>query len=308
MPAICWSTSLWPIVQSGLKPIFIDVDLNTFNLNLDILEKSINKKTKAILAVHILGNSPNMNRLMNIVNKKKLVLIEDTCESLGSTYSSKYLGTFGKYGTYSFYVSHQMTAGEGGMVVCNNIKDYKIIHALRAHGWDRGLLNKNNKNFNFVNSGFNLRPLDLTAAIGLSQFKRLNMMRKIRSENRNKIINSLLRSPLWSEQFTFLNPIKNLKPSWFGLPILINKKYMKNKKKFLAYLNRHGIETRPIISGNFLNQPSIKLYNLNQNKKKFRNAQEIEDRGFFIGLHPQRLKENNLNYLINKLLKVNDIF
>ena len=164
------------------------------------------------------------------------------------------------------------------------------------------------QNFNFVNSGFNLRPLDLTAAIGLSQFKRLNMMRKIRSENRNKIINSLLRSPLWSEQFTFLNPIKNLKPSWFGLPILINKKYMKNKKKFLAYLNRHGIETRPIISGNFLNQPSIKLYNLNQNKKRFRNAQEIEDRGFFIGLHPQRLKENNLNYLINKLLKVNDIF
>jgi len=308
LPAICWSTSLWPIVQSGLKPIFIDVDLNTFNLNLDILEKSINKKTKAILAVHILGNSPNMNRLMNIVNKKKLVLIEDTCESLGSAYNSKYLGTFGKYGTYSFYVSHQMTAGEGGMIVCNSVEDYKIIHALRAHGWDRGLLKKNSKNFNFVNSGFNLRPLDLTASIGLSQFKRLNMMCKIRSENRNKIINSLLRSPLWSEQFTFLNPTENLKPSWFGLPILINKKYMKNKKKFLAYLNRQGIETRPIISGNFLNQPSIKLYNLNQNKKKFKNAQEIEDRGFFIGLHTRKLRENNLNYLINKLLKVSNIF
>ena len=133
-------------------------------------------------------------------------------------------------------------------------------------------------------------------------------MCKIRSENRNKIINSLLRSPLWSEQFTFLNPTENLKPSWFGLPILINKKYMKNKKKFLAYLNRHGIETRPIISGNFLNQPSIKLYNLNQNKKKFKNAQEIEDRGFFIGLHTRKLRENNLNYLINKLLKVSNIF
>ena len=228
LPAICWSTSLWPIVQSGLKPVFIDVDLNTFNLNLDHLEKKINKRTKVILAVHILGNCTNMNKLIKIINKKKITLIEDTCESLGSIYNNKYLGTFGRYGTYSFYVSHQMTAGEGGMIVCNNIEDYKIIHALRAHGWDRGLFKKNNRNFNFVNSGFNLRPLDLTAAIGLSQFKRLNKMNKIRSDNRNKIINSIKKSPLWSELYTlFLNPIKNLKPSWFGFPILINDNYLK---------------------------------------------------------------------------------
>ena len=308
LPAICWSTSLWPIVQSGLKPVFIDVDLNTFNLNLDDLEKKINKRTKVILAVHILGNCTNMNKLIKIINKKKITLIEDTCESLGSIYNNKYLGTFGRYGTYSFYVSHQMTAGEGGMIVCNNIEDYKIIHALRAHGWDRGLFKKNNRNFNFVNSGFNLRPLDLTAAIGLSQFKRLNKMNKIRSDNRNKIINSIKKSPLWSEQFTFLNPIKNLKPSWFGFPILINDNYLKNKKRFLSYLNENGIETRPIISGNFLNQPSVKLYNLNKNNKKFKNAQEIEDRGFFIGLHPYKIKENTVKYLVSKLLRVGNIF
>ena len=307
LPAICWSTSLWPIVQSGLKPVFIDVDLSTFNLNLEDLQKKINSRTKAVLAVHILGNCTNMNKLLKIVNKKKITLIEDTCESLGSVYNNKYLGTFGKYGTYSFYVSHQMTAGEGGMVVCNNIDDYKIIHALRAHGWDRGLFKKNNRNFNFVNSGFNLRPLDLTAAIGLSQFKRLNRMNKIRSDNRKRIINSLKKSLLWSEQFTFLDPIKKLKPSWFGLPILINKNYLKNKKKFLSYLNKNGIETRPIISGNFLNQPSIKLYGLNENKKKFKNAQEIEDRGFFIGLHPHKINENTLKYLVSKLLQVGNI-
>ena len=308
LPAICWSTSLWPIVQSGLKPVFIDVDLNTFNLNLDDLEKKINKRTKVILAVHILGNCTNMNKLIKIINKKKITLIEDTCESLGSIYNNKYLGTFGRYGTYSFYVSHQMTAGEVGMIVCNNIEDYKIIHALRAHGWDRGLFKKNNRNFNFVNSGFNLRPLDLTAAIGLSQFKRLNKMNKIRSDNRNKIINSIKKSPLWSEQFTFLNPIKNLKPSWFGFPILINDNYLKNKKRFLSYLNENGIEPRPIISGNFLNQPSVKLYNLNKNNKKFKNAQEIEDRGFFIGLHPYKIKENTVKYLVSKLLRVGNIF
>ena len=99
-----------------------------------------------------------------------------------------------------------------------------------------------------------------------------------------------------------------MKPSWFGLPLLINRKYSKNKKKFLKYLNKNNIETRPIISGNFLNQPCIKLYNLNGDKKSFKYAQEIEDRGFFIGLHTYRLEKNNLDYLINKLLKVSDFF
>ena len=133
-------------------------------------------------------------------------------------------------------------------------------------------------------------------------------MNKIRSDNRNKIINSIKKSPLWSEQFTFLNPIKNLKPSWFGFPILINDNYLKNKKRFLSYLNENGIETRPIISGNFLNQPSVKLYNLNKNNKKFKNAQEIENRGFFIGLHPYKIKENTVKYLVSKLLRVGNIF
>jgi len=304
LPALCWSTSLWPIIQSGLKPKFIDVNLKNFNLDLNILERNITKKTKVVLSVHILGNCPDMTKLKKIINERNLILIEDTCESLGSIYNNKYLGTFGKYGTYSFYVSHQITSGEGGMIVCNDTNDYKIIHKLRAHGWDRGLNRKNVKNFNFVNSGFNLRPLDLTASIGFNQFKRLNRMKSIRQQNRDKIIKSLSSSSSWSEQFTFLEPIKNLKPSWFGLPILINKKYVRNKKNFLKYLNKNGIETRPIISGNFLNQPCIKLYKINQNKKSFKNAQEIEDRGFFIGLHTHRIEDKKLKFLTEKLLKI----
>ena len=106
IPAICWSTSLWPIVQAGLKPKFVDVELNSFNLDLNKLEKKITSKTKAIMAVHVLGNSAKMSELMRIVKKYNLTLIEDTCESLGSTYNGKYLGTFGKFGSYSFYVSH----------------------------------------------------------------------------------------------------------------------------------------------------------------------------------------------------------
>ena len=306
IPSLCWSTSLWPIIQAGLKPKFVDVDVETLNINLKDLKKKINKKTKALLAVHILGNSSNMQQLSSICEKNKIILVEDTCESLGSKFKNKSLGTFGRFGTYSFYPSHQITSGEGGMIVCNKREDYEILHSLRAHGWDRGLNNKNNKSFNFVNSGFNLRPLDLTAAIGLSQLKKLEKFKNQRISNRNRIITSLKKSKKWKNQFSFIEPIKNLKPSWFGLPILINKKFIKIKKKFLNKLNKEKIETRPIISGNFLNQPCIKLYKLKTKNEKFLGSQEIEDRGFFVGLPTKKISNEKLNFLIKNLLKIDD--
>jgi len=307
IPSICWSTSLWPIVQAGLKPVFVDVDLKTFNINLDDLKKKITKKTKAILTVHVLGNSTNMNELKKIVKQKKLILIEDTCESLGSKFGSKFLGSFGRFGTFSFYVSHQISAGEGGMIVCNDYNDYKIIHSLRSHGWDRGLNNSKKNSFNFINSGFNLRPMDITAAIGLNQFKRLNKMIQIRSSNRKKIINSIKSSQNWNHQIEFLISSEKVKPSWFGLPILINKKYLNKKKKYLSYLNKNGVETRPIISGNFLNQPASKLYKLNAKKETFKNADEIEKRGFFIGLQAKKIDTNLVKFLTKKLLMIDKI-
>ena len=135
----------------------------------------------------------------------------------------------------------------------------------------------------------------------------VDKFKKIRFNNRIKIINKLKNSKKWKEQFTFINPIKNLNPSWFGLPILINSKYKKKKNKFLNFLNKNGIETRPIISGNFLNQPSIKLYKLNKNKKLFKGSQNVEDRGFFIGIHVDPISNKKLNLLENKLLKISEI-
>jgi len=303
IPALCWSTSLWPIIQSGLKPKFVDVDVNSLNVNLKDLKKKITKKTKAFLAVHILGNSSNMDEIVNICKKNKITLIEDTCESLGSKFKNKCLGTFGRFGTYSFYPSHQITSGEGGMIVCNDKQDYEILHSLRAHGWDRGLNKKNNKSFNFINSGFNLRPLDLTAAIGLSQLKKLNKFKKYRIINRNKIISGLKKTKAWKDQFSFIKPIENLSPSWFGLPILVHKKFVKVKNKFLKILEKNNIESRPIISGNFLNQPCIKLYKLDK-KQKFKGSQEIENRGFFIGLPTKKISNEKLNFLIKNLMKI----
>jgi len=210
-------------------------------MDMNLFYKKLTKKIKAIMAVHVLGNSTQINEIAKIAKSKKIFLIEDTCESLGSKYNEKYLGTFGDFGTYSFYYSHQITSGEGGMIVCNSKQDYELIYSMRSHGWARKLKNKQNKdtNFNFINSGFNLRPLDISAAIGLSQFQRLNSIIKTRTKNREKIIKRLTNSPLWNNQFSFLELTKNVKPSYFGLPILINKKYLSKKKKFFSLLKKN---------------------------------------------------------------------
>ena len=307
VPATCWSTSLWPMIQCGLQPKFVDVNINTFCLDENIIKAEKDKKVKAIMNIHILGNSPNMNELTKFTKKNNIFLIEDTCEALGSKYKSKHLGTFGDFGTYSFYYSHQITSGEGGMVVCQNKEDFELIHTLRAHGWDRGLNTSKKNNFNFINSGFNLRPMDITAAIGLNQFKRINKMIKTRAYNRKIIIESLKKADTWNNQIDFLQPNKKINPSWFGLPILIDKKFINKKQKYLDLLSKSGIETRPIISGNFLNQPAAKLYNLNKKKEYFKNAEEIDKRGFFIGLHTSKINRSTVKLLTKKLLLIDKV-
>ena len=312
IPAVLWSTSLWPLVQAGLKPIFVDIDPSTLNADIKLLISKINSRTKLIMAIHVLGNSTDIETLRRICTQKKIILIEDTCESLGSKFKNKNLGTFGDFGTYSFYYSHQITSGEGGMVTCNTLDDYKILYSLRAHGWARGInslkikkkIGNLNKDFVFINSGFNLRPTDVAAAMAFNQFKRLKNLMKIRDDNRTKIINQLLNSSNWKKQFVFIEAALNVSPSWFGLPILISEKFVNCKNKFLKYLNQKGIETRPIISGNFMNQPCVKLYKLNENNEKFVNAQLIDDRGFFIGLHTQKITKYQLQYLEKHLLNI----
>ena len=312
IPAICWSTSLWPIVQLGLKPIFVDVDLDTLNISIKDLKNKITKKTKAIMCVHVLGISSDMDEIKKFCKKKNIIILEDTCESLGARFNNSSLGTIGEFGSYSFYYSHQITSGEGGMVVCNNLENYNILKSLISHGWSRDTIfherykkkyKKLNEKFLFINSGYNLRPTEVQAAIGLSQFKKLRYFKNLRNLNRNKIISYLKNSDKWNNQFQFVKIKNKVDPSWFGLAILINKDFLNKKNSFLKYLDKKKIETRPILSGNFLNQPAAKLYNFNT-KKKFHNADEIETRGFFIGLHTKKIKNKTLKYLCENLLKI----
>ena len=309
IPSLCWSTSLWPIIQSNLKPVFVDINKDTLNIDIDDLEKKITNKTKAIMLVHVLGNCCDMDRLMKIKKKYNLVLIEDTCESLGTKYNDKYLGTFGEFSSFSFYTSHQISAGEGGMICCKDKKDYEIIKSLRSHGWSRGTSFENkyknsktlNKKFIFFNSGFNLRPTEVSAAIGFNQFKRLEKMKKSRNLNRKKIINAFKNSKILNKSINFFQPNKKVKPSWFGLPIRFNSKTKLNE--ILLKLEQSGIETRPIISGNFTKQPAAKIYKL-VNNIKFKNTDEIYNSSFFIGLPTKPIKKKKIEILIKIFEKI----
>ena len=293
VPSICWSTSFWPIIQSGLKPIFVDVDRKNFNIDLEDLKKKISRRTRALMLVHVLGISTNMEKLMKILKKNRIILIEDTCESIGAKYKNKFLGTFGDFSTFSFYFSHQISSIEGGMICCKNKEDEDIIKSLRSHGWIKDLSNQRqiekqfkdiNKSFFFINSGFNFRPTDIQAAIGLSQFNSLNNFIKIRKVNRNKIIKKILADKRWNNQVRFVEKNDNIEPSWFGLAMLFNKKFKHKKNLILNKLDKLGIENRPIISGNFLKQPALRKYNINQKSKNFPNANHVHEYGLFVGL------------------------
>ena len=309
IPTLCWSTSLWPIIQSNLKPIFVDINKETLNIDEKQIEKKITKKTKAILLVHVLGNSCNLEKILKIKKKYNLILIEDTCESLGSTYKNKFLGTFGEFSSFSFYSSHQISSGEGGMICCKDFNDYNIIKSMRSHGWSRGTSYENkfnkdknlNKRFVFFNSGYNLRPLEVSAAIGLNQFKKLNSFIKSRKINREKIIKKFKNNNFLKNKIGFFLQNKNVKPSWFGLPIKLINNNAINKLKVMRKLEKSGVETRPIISGNFAKQPAAKKFNLG-NQYKYPNTDEIYNSSFFIGLPTSSIKKKTL-ILLEKIFE-----
>ena len=309
VPAICWSTSLWPIIQSGLKVKFVDIDLETLNISLLDLKRKISSKTKALMLVHALGNCADMTQLTNICKKNKIILIEDTCEALGSTFKNKPLGTFGEFSSFSFYYSHHITSGEGGMVCAKSLKNYEVIKSLRSHGWSRGLLNSKkienkhkdiDKNWIFINSGFNLRPTDINAAIGIEQLKRIKKILSIRKYNFLRIKNALIKNKNYNNQFSIIKDQKYSNIAWFGIPFILNSRNKKYKLSVMNKLSKKNVMTRPIISGNFANQPSIKLYKI-KTGPKLNNADIIDRNAFFLGLHNIKITTKKLNFLVKSI-------
>lgn len=311
IPAVCWSTSLWPIMQMGLTPVFVDVDPKTMNVDIPDLESRITNRTRAFLAVHVLGNSCDMDELLRVCNAHDLHLVEDTCESLGSSYGGKTLGTFGSFGTYSFYYSHHITTGEGGMVVCQNQEDADLLRCLRAHGWTRELSNKEaihrayphvDERFMFVNVGYNLRPMELSGAIGKCQLGRLDVMNSNRKQNRERLLSALMSSPKWQGQLKFPCAPDGADPAWFGFVAFLRDDLKSTLKEYLNFLTGKKVENRPVISGNFVHQPAIKTFGIKTDAKGYPGAEYIGSAGFFIGVHTYALSETQIAFLSDTLL------
>ncbi len=305
IPSLCWSTSLYPIIQMGLKPIFVDVSLATLNIDLNKIEKSITKKTKALMLIHALGNCANMKLLKKLLNRKKILLIEDCCEALGSKFNNQLLGTFGRVSTFSFYFSHHITSGEGGLVTCKSKQDYLILLSLRSHGWSREIdaYNKNknesfNRLFNFINLGYNLRLTDIQAALLYNQIGKINEYYKNRNYNYKKIYNKIMEDKILRLNIHLIKDISTNQISWFNFPIILKSLKNYQRDQICYKLNQLGIETRPIISGDFSKQKVIKrFYNSIPNKDSL-NVLKINQSGFMIGISSRKLTVKKINKLI----------
>ena len=308
VPALSWSTSVWPIIQNNLTPVFVDIEKESMNIDPKNIEKAISKKTKAILIIHTYGNACDMKEILRIKKKYKLFLIEDTCEALGTEYNKQYCGTFGDIGTYSFYFSHHITTGEGGMMITNNTDISNIANTLRAHGWVRNLPEKEkikyekkykniDKKFLFINLGYNLRGSEIGASIGIEQLKKFRNIILKRRKIAQQFINFFQKNKFFSLQ----KETKNSSHSWFGLPIYLNKKI--NLNKIRKYLDSKNVETRPIICGNITNQPALKKFKY-KIKGSLKNSNFIMKNAFAIGCH-QNISYKNINYtkkIINNAL------
>jgi CDP-6-deoxy-D-xylo-4-hexulose-3-dehydrase len=297
VPAVSWSTTFSPISQYGLKLRFVDIDLNTLNIDENLIENAITKKTKAIFAVNLLGNSCNFKKLKDLCGKYNLLLLEDNCESLGAKYDNKFTGTIGNVGTFSFFFSHHMQTMEGGMLVTNNKKTYELANSMRAHGWIRDLPDNNSlfkktgdnfeDSFKFITPGYSIRPLEMSGAIGSVQLRKINNFIDNRRENA-KFFNELFKS---NENIIIQK--ETGESSWFGFSIVLKNKLLGKRSEVLKKLSNVNIETRPIVAGNFTKNPTIK-YMDHTISGELKNAKYIDENGFFVGNDHRDLKSRIL--------------
>ena len=294
VPAVSWSTSYYPLYQYGLKIKFVDVDLDTLNYDLKKIKKAVTDKTKVILAVNLLGNPNDFKEIKKIINKKDIILIEDNCESLGAEFENKKTGTIGLLGTFSFFFSHHISTMEGGMIVTDNEELYHILLSLRAHGWTRNLpennlvakKTKNNfdESFRFVLPGYNLRPLEMSGAIGSIQIQKFP----------NFLVQRKINAEIFLDKMKRYNDIITQKEigssSWFGFSLVIKPDSNRLKEDLVKLLNKTGFECRPIVAGNFARNEVVKYFN-SENVDDLKNADLIDKNGLFIGNHHINMKE-----------------
>ncbi|MFT4800342.1 MAG: CDP-6-deoxy-D-xylo-4-hexulose-3-dehydrase [Flavobacteriaceae bacterium] len=303
VPAVSWSTTYFPLQQYGLKLKFVDIDLNTLNYDLDALESAISDETKMIMVVNLLGNPNDFNKLNNLIKDKDIFLIEDNCESMGATFEGKQAGTFGIMGTFSTFFSHHMATMEGGFVTTDDEELYHILLSIRAHGWTRNLPKENKvsnkgddwfvESFRFVLPGYNVRPLEMSGAIGIEQLKKLPSF----IENRRK--NAALFVELFKDHKDFMIQKEIGNSSWFGFSLIIRPESKLKRKDVVKLLMDADIECRPIVTGDFTQNEVMKYFDY-EIHQELKNAKYLHDNGLFVG-NQQVLIEEEIKYLLEIL-------
>jgi len=305
VPALSWSTTIWPLIQNNLVPVFVDIDPLTLNIDPNKIEDAISEKTSAIMIVPVYGNPCEMDAITSICQKHKLTLIEDTCESLGASYDGKPLGTFGRVGTYSFYFSHHMTTLEGGVCITNDFDLAEMMRILRAHGWIREMKKPNkyidlvadkdiDPRFLFVNLGYNLRLTEPQGAMGIIQLPKLDDFVNSRRNSANFLLENLEK---YGSVLSFQKETSKGRHSWFGFPLVIKNDATFSVADLRSHLEKAGIETRPIISGDMTQQPAFNLYK-HRTSGSLEFSKNVMKNGLAIACH-QSLDRKSLKYISN---------
>lgn len=295
VPAVSWPTTYYPLSQYGYRLKFVDIDLKTLNYDLDALEAAINERTRAIMAVNLLGNPNDFAAIARLTAGRDIILLEDNCESMGARFAGRQAGTFGVMGSFSCFFSHHISTMEGGVIVTDDEELYHILLALRAHGWTRDLPKHNllvgtkgddpfEESFRFVLPGYNLRPLELSGAIGREQLRKLPAIVAGRRANAARLFRALGDHP----DILLQREIGD--SSWFGFSLVIRPGSRIRRPELVRRLTGAGVECRPIVAGNFARNEVMACLD-HQISGPLRNADFIHDNGLFIGNHHTPMDE-----------------
>lgn len=295
VPAVSWPTTYYPLSQYGLIQKFVDIDRETLNYDLDALAEAVTDQTRAIMLVNLLGNPNDYNAIQRIIGDRNIVLLEDNCESMGAKFGDTAAGTFAHVGSFSCFFSHHISTMEGGMVVTDDEELYHIMLSMRSHGWTRHLPKENlvsgtksdnafEESFNFVLPGYNLRPLEMSGALGQEQLKKLPVLVEGRRENARLFQEKLSNHPL----FTLQREIGE--SSWFGFSLLLRENAGMTRTEFAARLTDLGFEARPIVAGNFTKN-KVMEHIPHTIHGSLTNADYIDANGVFVGNHHYPIPE-----------------
>ena len=305
-------TTVTPILQNNLVPVYVDIDLQTYVANEQLLEAAISSKTKAIMMAHTLGNPFNLDLVERLAKKHNLWVIEDSCDGLGGTYKGKNLGSFGDFSTFSFYPAHHITTGEGGAVLVKKAAHKVIVESIRDLGrdcwcapgcdntclkryeWKLGELPEGyDHKYTYSHLGYNLKSGDIQAAIGLAQLDRLTSFVEKRKHNWNYLYRNLKSL----EEFLLLpKSTEHSDPSWFGFAITVNKNSPISRNDLVKFLNDKKIGTRLLFGGNLLRQPAF-IGTPRRIIGELNNSDIVMNDSFWIGVWPG-LTEQMLDYVV----------